>query len=429
MTTQSMSRLFPIRCRLLCMCLTWLAAVAWLGPGGASAQERFEMAAWVDHFDFFSHFDTEKREGLEQILDHVAETGATTILWRNCGGATMRYQSRVESHHHDSRLDKRRVADSRPIGGWVRYGEADPDIVATVVQMCKARGLRPGIHWPYEETHWSGWTIGGWNIEHPQYWGRTVDGRPWWGRSSIAYEPVIRHKLDLVDELLERGIEVLFLDFWRTGAWSPAYEYVEPVVEAYRREYGESPPTDPRDPKWCRHVSRYVTAYLRRLRAHLNASGRHVELAVGIPEIAPDGEAALISAAADWKTWIDEGLIDTLVINYVHWDEKAPLESTRALYAQVLDTVDGRCGVWCPIQQYNYSRHGLPAYEKATGKPNHELAATLMQIAYESGAAGVSLECVDYNNYRPETRKALRTLGAGPCRLMRPAPKRESVSR
>ena len=428
MTTQSTSRRWSILCRLVWACLAWAAAV-WFCPVGASAQQRFEIAAWVDHFDFFSHFDTEKREGLGQILDHVAETGATTILWRNCGGATMRYQSRVESHHHDSRLDKRRVGDTRPIGGWVRYGETEPDIVATVVQMCKERGLRPGIHWPYEETHWAGWTIGGWNLEHPQYWGRTADGRPWWGRSSIAYEPVIRHKLDLVDELLERGIEVLFLDFWRIGGWSPAYEYVDPVVEAYRKKHDQSPPTDPRDPTWCRHVSGYVTAYLRRLRAHLKASGRRVELAVGIPEIAPDGDAALISAAADWKTWIDEGLIDTLVINYVRWDEKAPLQSSRALYAEVLGAVDGRCGVWCPIQQYNYSHQGLPAYEKATGKPNEELAATLMRIAHESGAAGVSLECVDYNNYRPKTREALRTLGAGPCRLVRPAEKRESASK
>lgn len=420
MTTQSTSQGWSIRYWFVSACLG-LAASVCLCPHSAPAQQRFEIAAWVDHFDFFSHFDTEKREGLEQILNHVAETGATTILWRNCGGATMRYQSRVESHHHDSQLDKRRVADTRPIGGWVRYGEAEPDIVATVVQMCKQRGLRPGIHWPYEETHWSGWTIGGWNLEHPQYWGRTADGRPWWGRSSIAYEPVIRHKLNLVDELLERGIEVLFLDFWRIGGWSPAYEYVDPVVEAYRREYDQPPSTDPRDPKWCRHVAGYVTAYLRRLRAHLNASGRRVELAVGIPEIAPNGEAALISAAADWETWINEGLIDTLVINFVRWDEKASLQSTRALYAEVLGAVDGQCGVWCPIQQYNYSRRGLPAYEKATGKPNEELAAELMRIAHESGAAGVSLECVDYNNYRPKTREALRTLGAGPCRLVRPA--------
>lgn len=382
----------------------------------AESPERFEVAAWVDHFDFYTHFDTEKSEGLAKILDHVQETGATTILWRNCGGSTMRYQSQVESHHHSSQLDKRRITDGRDIAGWLRYGEAQPDIVATVVKLCKARGLRPGIHWPFEETHWQMWTVGQFNFEHPQYWGRTAQGQPWWGRLSIAYEPVIQHKLALVDELVDRGVEVLFLDFWRTGGWSPAYEYVDPVVDAYRTKYGQPPPTDARDPQWCRHVAEYVTAYLRRLRQHLKASGRPVELAVGIPGIAPLSDEPLIRCAADWRTWVNEGLVDTLVINYVNWDQKAPLESTRAAYREVLNAVDGRCHVWCPVQQYSFNHLGLPGYEKATGKKSPELAELLTRMAHEEGAHGISLECVDYNNYTLPTRETLRRLTTGDCR-------------
>ena len=396
-----------------------LLAVTTACHGSPPEPKRFEVAAWVDHFDFYRHFDTEKSKGLAAILDHVQQTGATTILWRNCGGANMRYQSKVESHHHDSRIDKRRVSDIRQIGGWVRYGEAEPDIVATVVRMCRQRGLKPGIHWPYEETHWSGWTIGGWNLEHPQYWGRTATGQPWWGRSSIAYEPVIQHKLQLVDELLDRGIEVLFLDFWRTGGWSPSYEFVPPIVDAFRQEHRAEPPKSSRDLVWCRHVSKYITAYLRRLRQHMKASHPHVELAVGIPGIAPIDETPLFDRAADWQAWVAQGLIDTLVINYVCWDRKDPLPSTRAAYREVLDSVDGRCRVLCPIQQYDYSTYGLPAYQKATDKSNEELAGVLMRLAWEEGADGVSLECVDYNNYRPKTRDTLRDLGTAACRQVR----------
>jgi len=412
---------FPRAAGALC-CLALMMA----SPQTAvSAAERFDVAAWVDHFDFYRSFDTEKAEGLAAILDHVRETGATSILWRNCGGATMRYQSRVEAHHHDARIDKRRVPDSRPIAGWVRYGDAKPDIIRHVVKLCRQRGLRPGIHWPYEETHWSGWTIGGWNLDHPQLWGRTVDGQPWCGRSSIAHEAVIQHKLDLVDELLDRGIEMLFIDFWRIGGWSPAYEYVDPITASYRRIHGAPPPANSRDIRWCRHVSTTVTAYLRRLRRHLDASGRKVELAVGIPAIAPLSDQAILTQAADWRRWIDEGLIDTLVINFVKWDRKRPLESTRALYRDVVRVAAGRCRVLCPVQQYNYSTYGLPAYEEATGKPNAELAQALTRIAWEEGAHGISLECVDHNNYRPATRAALRTLTTGPCRSVRPrAPSR-----
>ena len=382
---------------------------------------RFEVAAWVDHFDFYRAFDTEKAAGVAAILDHVQETGATTILWRNCGGGTMRYQSEVDSHHHSSQLDKRRVLDTRSIAGWVRYGEAEPDLIATVVKLCQERGLRPGIHWPYEETHWSCWTIGRFNLEHPQYWGRTILGRPWWGRCSIAFEPVIEHKLALVDELLERGIEMLFIDFWRNGGWSPAYEYVEPVMASFRAKHGSEPPSNWRDLRWAEHVAGYVTAFLRRVRRRLSDSGRKVELAVGVPEIAPFTERNLTVHGADWRTWVREGLVDTLVINYVKWDQEDALGSTRELCRQVMNAVDGRCRVLWPIQQYNYSRHGLPAYEKATEMKNEHLARALLLMAWEEGAAGVSLECVDYGNYRQKTRSTLRALATGKCRLLRPS--------
>ena len=387
--------------------------------GAAAAGERFQTAVWVDHFDFQRFFDTEKPEGWSKILDHMEEIGAATVLWRNCGGATMRYQSKVESHHHGSILDKRRVHDVRDIGGWVRYGEAQPDIIGTVVKMCRERGLRPGVHWPFEETHFGGWTIGGWNLDHPQYWSRNALGQSWWGRSSLAYEPVVQHKLDLVDELIDRGIEVLFIDFWRSGGWSPLDEYVPPVVEAYRKLYREDPPLNGKDLRWCRHVSTYVTAFMRRLRQRLDASGRKIELAVGIPKIAPNPDTCLIERAADWRTWLAEGLIDTLVINYVEWGKDDPLGSTRTLYRQVIEEVAGRCRVWCPVQQYNYSRYGLPQYQEATGRTNEDLAAELTRMAWEEGAHGISLECVDYNNYRLETRDALRTLTSGPCKAVR----------
>ena len=381
--------------------------------------EKFEVAAWVDHFDFSSVYDTEKSAGLADILSHVQETGATTILWRNCGGSTMRYQSRVEAHHNPSQIDKRRIAYGRQLSSWVRYGDAEPDIISEVVKLCRQRGLRPGIHWPFEETHWQVWTIGQFNMEHPQYWGQTTLGQPWWGRVSLAYEPVVRHKLALVDELVQRGIEVLFVDFWRTGAWGPAYEYVEPVVAAYRQKYGAPPPADPKDIRWCRHVSEYVTAFLRQLRSRLNVSGRHVELAVGIPEIAPLSDEPIIRSGADWRRWVDEGLIDTLVVNYVKWDKKNPIESTMAAYREVLDAVGGRCRVWCPVQQYNFTKLGLPAYEEAMGKNNEEVVESLTRLAHQQGAAGVSLECVDFNNYKPEARKTLRRLTTSECRFMR----------
>ena len=349
----------------------------------------------------------------------MAETGATTILWRNVAGSNMRYRSRETSHHNDSRLDKRRVYDSRRIGGWVRYGEAEPDIIETVVKMCKERGLRPGIHWPYEETHWQLWTIGAFNLEHPGLWARTVDGRPWWGRVSIAYEPVIEHKLRLIDELLDRGVECIMIDFWRIGGWSPVYEHVPPITESYRKAFGEAPPADRRDGRWAQHVSDYVTAYLRRVRAHIKKRNPKVELMAAVPLMAPINDESMIRTGSDWRTWVKEGLVDTLIAQTVVWDKEHPVESTRQRYREIVEFVDGRCKVYFPVKAYNFSKLGMGEYGTLLKKPQHEIAEMLATMAWEEGAHGITMECVDYNNYREPTRKTLKTLRETKLRSVR----------
>ena len=112
----------------------------------------------------------------------------------------------------------------------------------------------------------------------------------------------------------------------------------------------------------------------------------------------------------DWLEWIDEGLVDTLNIIWVAWDDKDPFGSTRALYREAVQLVDGRCRVFLPIRQYNhYAARGLPAYERVSGKTQTEVAA------HDGGADGVALECLDYNNYVPTTRRAIKEAAEGVC--------------
>lgn len=394
----------------------------------SAQQERFEVAAWVDHFDFVGvkqngeHvFDTETLEGCRGVLDHVEEVGATTILWRNCAGSTMRYQSQIEAGHNPEILDKRRLFDNRVPFGWVRYRQVEPDIVRAMMAECEDRGLVAGIHWPFEETHGAIWTIGSFNMEHPQLWARSADGTPWWGRSSLAYEESVGHKLALVDELIDRGMDRLFIDFYRSGAWGPGYEFAPPVVEAWRERYEEEPPAGSTD-AWAAHVAGYVTEWMRLLRERLDASGREIELMVGIPYISAESDWPVRARAADWQTWIDEGLIDALVINFMPWDEKRAFESTREIGREIMRIVDGRCRVLWPVRAYDYGGYGMPSYAETTGLSQAEIAEQLVVMAWEEGADGISLECVDYGNYREATRRRISELAAGRCRWVRDDP-------
>ena len=397
----------------------------------ASAAERFEAAAWVDSYDFAAVrdgrgkllFDTETPEGNRAILNAVCETGATTILWRNCGGATMRYISGEEkSAMIEAPLDKRRLPSDRPVHGWLRYGRAQPDIVRDMLGECRARGLGAGIHWPFEETHWASWTFGAWNFEHPQYWGVTAKGQVWSGRCSLAYPEVVAHKLRLADELLDRGMDHLFVDTRRTGGWGPGYEYVRPEIERWRKTHRSEPPADPKDPQWCAFVSETTSAYFVALRRRLDASGRRVRFMLGISEVgivgsAPD--ATLLSSGVDWRRLVRDGVVDALVVMNVSWDRTRPFESTREIYRSVLGFCEGRCQVLCPATLYDFEKHGIPSYQRATGQSAERVAGQLLRIAWEEGADGVSMECVDYGNYSPAVCAELRRLLDGPCRFKR----------
>lgn len=409
--------------------LVWCAAAAC--SASLCAAERFESAALVDSYDFaFTRdksgkilFDTETPEGNLGVLSHVLETGATTILWRNCGGATMRYQSAEERYPLvESPLDKRRVPSSRPVFGWLRYYQTEPDIVRHILGVCRARGLGAGIHWPFEETHWASWTFGAWNFEHPQYWGVTAQGQVWSGRCSLAYPEVVAHKLRLADELLERGMEHLFIDTFRTGGWSPKYEYVDPEVARWRRRYRSEPPANPRDPRWCALVAETTHAYFVALGTRLKNSGRPVRLMLGVSRVKrlnDEPDDMLLARGIDWKRLVREKAIDAVVLYDVAWDATRPFESTRDIYREVIAFCAGRCQVLCPMSAYSFTGKGLPAYQKATGLSAEKVAGELLGIAWEEGADGVNMECVDYNNYAPGVRAEMRRLLDGPFRFKR----------
>ena len=372
-----------------------------------------EIMALVDHYDFAGVrnpfdkskflFDTETAEGCEKILDHVVDqTKPTTILWRPCSGSVMRYQSKEEAFPKTlAPIDKRRsIQNESEIHGWLRYNEAEPDIIRHMLAVAKSRGLKPGVHWPFEETHWMGWTFGAWNLEHPQYWGVDGSGTPWSGRTSLAYPEVVAHKLRILDELLERGAETVFIDTWRSGGWSPAYEYVAPELKRWEENF-HTPPKNAGDPKWCAFIAETVHSYFKQMRAKLDAQPHKVRLLLGV-SLAQDRsnyDEALMTRGIDWKRFVNEGLIDGLVVMAVNWDRKDPFGSTRAKYREIMDICQGKCQVFFAVQAYNFTHKGIPEYVKATNLPPREIASRLLDITREAQADGVVLECVDYRNY------------------------------
>lgn len=380
-----------------------------MSPVIGAEKKPFQVVALIDNYDFAKVFDVETAEGTRAILNHVLLTGADTLLWRPCGGATPRYQSREEAFPPiESPLDKRRIPESRPPYGWLRFYNAEPDMIRDALSETARRGLTGGIHWPFEETHWMSWTFGAWNFEHPQFWGRNAAGQPWAGRVSLAYPEVMEHKLRLLDELLERGAQIIYIDTWRGGAWSPRWEYVEPHLDTWKKRYGGEAPKDTQDPRWLEIVAETQHAYFKAMRARMDGTGRKVRFMFGLCELDMPGksDATYRDRGIDWRRLVREHVIDALVVHHTAFNEQKPFEQAKAICQSVISECGKDVDVLLPVMAYDYAP-GIPSYARAAGISREEAMGRLVRMAQECGAAGIVLECVDFNNYTPAMRRML----------------------
>ena len=347
--------------------------------------------------------DAETETGNVQILDHVLETGADVILWRTGSGAMTRYPSREEPTDYCP-AEIRRLPDNRKFYGFLRFAVASPDILRFIADTCAERGLRYGNHVPFEETHWTGWTFGVWNAEHPQYWTRMQKGMPWAGRCSLAFDEVCARKLRMAEEVLAYGPKDYFLDCRRNGGWGPQLEFVEPELRRWRAKYGDASPTN--CAAWRAHVFETTHRFFSGLSARVRARGARFLLGVPNPDDVQGEDACMQNYGIDWRACVDAGEVDGLVVLNSAWDEKRPFESTLEIYRRIVSRCAGKCRVYFPVAAYDYK--GVPSYCKATGRNFADVAEALARLAFEAGGDGIALECVDYNNYPAPARQRLR---------------------
>lgn len=365
----------------------------------------FEKIALVDSFDFVTNYDCETREGTRKILDEVFSTGADVMLWRHQTGGVLRYPTTEEPLIKlNGCVDKRRIPDNR-IYGWARLEKGETNLLAYAIGEAKRRGKGAGIHYTFEENHFADFTFGVWNMEHPQYWVRLPSGVPSARRCSFAFDEVMEHKMRLLDELLKTGPEILYFELWRCGGWSPAQEYVEPVVSAWKRQYGCEPPKDFRDERWIRHVSFWMERYIRAIRARIEAHGGKTRLLLGLSDMTLEDDSMWTRYALDWKKFASDGTFDAVVVSNV-LPSGDVWRSTREIYEYVM-TNRGKADVYfhCSIYDYHY---GIPSYCKATGESQEIVAKKLLELARDVGGKGVVLECVDEKNYSPTLKEILR---------------------
>jgi hypothetical protein len=228
--------------------------------------------------------------------------------------------------------DSAAKGDGKPVIGV--YGGTNGVTQARAPE-CGVDELYPSIHW-YEANEWlSGMVaaahrngikvipslasaydgIGDERHEfakaHPEFLEKRRDGvlLDKGDRVGLSWvHPEVRaYKVKMFTDLVKRsGVDGVLLDYTRFFGNDTGYN--DTLVQAFKREHHRDPfkiATD--DPQWVKFRAAYVTAFVRELRASLDALGRDVKL---IACVNPNPAECLRNSLQDWGGWLDEGLID-----------------------------------------------------------------------------------------------------------------------
>ena len=292
-----------------------------LASASVFAAVAFEKIAFVDNFDFGAFFDLETASGEEQVMRHAMETGCDRIWWRVMSGAVPRYKSAEERAPSTvPPFDLLRLPLASP-GGWTHFERMPEDLFGIFRRLSEKYGVGFGAHWTVEEAHWCDWSVGAWNLEHPQFWCRNEKMVPWPGKASLAFPEVLAHKLRLVDEIIATGVETNYIDTCRYSGWTPSREFVKPNIDRWRSLYGDAPlplETARRDERWLKIVAENEMRYMREIRKRLDRAVPRRRLALGLEETAATscGTSVRLTGGSwrrrvRWTTWSSSACAST----------------------------------------------------------------------------------------------------------------------
>ena len=201
-------------------------------------------------------------------------------------------------------------------------------------------------------NNYSGNAVARFFVQHPEWHEARADGRPA-PQLCFAVPEVRAHKGAILREAAAYGLQGLLIDTLRHP---PMVGYHPLVTEAFRERFGEQPPRSLDAPvflergddregeaweRWFRFRATFFAAFLRELRAGLQADGLgHLPIHV---RVAP---RRALHDGADLEALLDEGLIEGVVANRyttepLDYERLFPLVRGRVPVVAVCDPLRG----------------------------------------------------------------------------------------
>ena len=131
-------------------------------------------------------------------------------------------------------------------------------------------------------------------------------------RMSYAFPPVREYVLSVFREIAQYDVDGITLLYNRRP---PYVDYDPPIVEGFKQETGRDPrEIDDSDPEWLRYRARTMTGFMRELREAMEEeASRQGRRKIEISAVVMGTEEENLYNALDLRSWVSEGLIDTLV--------------------------------------------------------------------------------------------------------------------
>ena len=270
---------------------------------------------------------------VRDLLESYRHTDFVRIYWEGAAGDLCSYFTKVGRMWTPDHID---IDDfpvfeyRRVVENWTEYVEKGIDPFRVAVDFSHEMGLEfhasyrfcegmGPFHFspPFDEVN-----KGGFYAEHPELRAVRRDGSQA-PRISLTFPETRHFLLSLFLEMAEYPIDGICILYNRRP---PFVEYEAPLVEGFKREFGEDPrELDERDPRWLQYRCSVLTQLMRDLRERLDAlgqrQGRSKRLNLGVWVFGSEKENLFYGM--DVRTWIEEGLIDTVI----------PYTSAEALFS------------------------------------------------------------------------------------------------
>ncbi len=260
------------------------------------------------------HFQT--KADVQRQLEPYRDTDFSRIYWEAGAGDVTNFPSKVGRLNTFGWMNEHyRLCDrlaSETMQGFQKQG-IDPFRVA--IDYSHELGLEfhasyrvAGFYFPAPEDEWN---AGGLYHQHPEWRSYDRQGRPG-PRLSYAIPGVRDFVHSLMEEVTTFPVDGLCLLYNRR---LPVLGYEPVLTDSFKAKHGVDPRTlDEKDPRWLAHSAAVLTEFMRELRRRMVAQAtKQKRKPIGITAVVMSSIEENYEFGLDLKTWVQEGLIDTLV--------------------------------------------------------------------------------------------------------------------